>query len=91
MPNTKSAAKAMRGSARKRKYNLRAKDKFKGAVKVVRRAVSASKADEAQKALQAAYSALDKAAKKRVIHKNTAARRKSRLAKSINKLKSAPK
>ncbi len=89
MPNTKSAAKAMRGSARKRVYNIRTKDKFKSAVKTVRTSIDAKNADEALKALSAAFAALDKAAKKKVIHKNTADRKKSRMAKAINKLKKA--
>lgn len=87
MPNTKSAAKAMRGSARKRANNIRTKDKFKVAVKEVKKAIAATTKDEAIKALTAAMSALDKAAKKGVIHKNTASRKKSRLAKAIAKLK----
>jgi small subunit ribosomal protein S20 len=87
MPNTKSAMKAMRGSARKRVYNLRTKEKFKTAVKGVKKALEAASEAEALKALTAAYAALDKAAKKKVIHKNTANRKKSRLAKAINKLK----
>ena len=87
MPNTKSAAKAMRASSRKHVYNLRTKDKFKTAVKGVRKAIATSTPDEALKFLHLAYAALDKAAKKNVIHKNTASRRKSRLAKAINKLK----
>lgn len=79
----------MRGSARKRVYNIRTKDKFKAAVKTVKQSVEAKNADEALKALTAAYAALDKAAKKNVIHKNTANRKKSRMAKAINKLKKA--
>lgn len=79
----------MRGSARKRVYNIRTKDKFKAAVKTVKQSVEAKNADEALKALTAAYAALDKAAKKKVIHKNTANRKKSRMAKAINKLKKA--
>lgn len=79
----------MRGSARKRVYNMRTKDKFKAAVKTVKQSVEAKNADEALKALTAAYAALDKAAKKKVIHKNTANRKKSRMAKAINKLKKA--
>ena len=77
----------MRGSARKRQYNLRTKDKFKTAVKAVRKSITAGQSTEAAKALQLAYAALDKAAKKNLIHKNTASRRKSRLARAINKLK----
>lgn len=89
MPNTKSAAKAMRQAERRRKFNIRTKDKFKAAVKEVRKNVSAGSKDEAAKSLSAAMAALDKAAKKGVIHKNTASRKKSRLAKAINKLKTA--
>jgi small subunit ribosomal protein S20 len=44
---------------------------------------------EAEKSMQAAYSALDKAAKKGVIHKNTASRKKSRLAKLVGATKTA--
>lgn len=89
MPNTTSAKKAMRGSARKHTYNLKTKEKFKTAVKAVKKSVEAKQEEAALKALEAAFSALDKAAKKKVVHKNTASRRKSRLAKSINRIKSA--
>ncbi len=87
MPNTKSAAKAMRQSARRRVHNLKVKDKFKSATKQVKKALAANTKDEALKALQGAMSALDKAVKKGVIHKNTASRKKSRLAKAIAKMK----
>lgn len=86
MPNTKSAAKAMRASNRKRVYNIRTKDKVKTAVKTVKKSLESKNAEEALKALTTAYAALDKAAKKGVIHKNNASRKKSRLAKAINKI-----
>lgn len=86
MPNTKSAQKAMRGSARKRVINLVTIDKYKNAVKAARKAVAGGKKDEAQKALSAAFAQLDKAAKKHVIHANKAARLKSRLSKAIAKV-----
>ena len=88
MPNTKSAIKAMRGSARKRKINLATIGKYKDAVKAVRKAVAAKKKDEAAAALKNAYKQLDKALKKHVIKKNKAARLKSRLAKAIAKISS---
>lgn len=87
MPNTKSAAKAMRQSVRRRTANLATKDKFKSAVKTVKKAIDAGTKKEAIEALKAAMATLDKAAKKGVIHKNTASRRKSRMAKAIAKLK----
>ncbi len=86
MPNIKSAAKAMRQSERRRKFNIRTKDKFKAAIKEVKLNITANAKDEAAKTLAKAMSTLDKAVKKGVIHKNTASRRKSRLAKAINKL-----
>ena len=86
MPNTKSAIKAMRGSARKRAINLVTIGKYKDAVKSVRKQVAAKSKDGALKALGLAYKQLDKAAKKHVIHKNKAARLKSRLAKALAKI-----
>ena len=86
MPNTKSAAKAMRQSQRRRATNLKTKSKFRDATKKVKKFISDSNVEEAVKALSDAMSALDKAVKKNVIHKNTASRRKSRLAKAIAKI-----
>ncbi|OGE82537.1 MAG: 30S ribosomal protein S20 [Candidatus Doudnabacteria bacterium RIFCSPHIGHO2_01_FULL_49_9] len=86
MPNTKSAIKAMRGSARKRVFNLVTINKYKDAVKAVRKALTGKKKDEAITALQNAYKQLDKAVKKHVIKKKKSARLKSRLAKAIAKI-----
>jgi small subunit ribosomal protein S20 len=86
MPNTSSAAKAMRQSRRRNAINIRTKTKFKVTTKATRTAIESGSVADALKALQAAMSALDKAVKKNVLHKNTADRRKSRLAKAINKL-----
>lgn len=86
MPNTKSAAKAMRQSIRRRSHNLEVKDKFKAAVKEVKKLIAAGKKSDAANAMKAAMSALDKAAKKNVLKKGSASRKKSRLAKAIAKL-----
>ncbi len=86
MPNTKSAAKAMRQSNRRRANNLKTKSKFKTAVKKVKKFVVETNVTDAVTALKEAMSTMDKAVKKGVLHKNTASRKKSRLAKSINKL-----
>ena len=86
MPTTKSAIKAMRGSARKRVYNHATIEKYKNAVKAVRKAITGKKKDEAVKALQSAYAQVDKALKKHVLKKNKAARIKSRLAKAVAKI-----
>ncbi len=84
MPNTKSAIKAARQNIKRRAANLNTLDAIRKAIKAVRKA--GNKAD-GQKALAAASAALDKAAKKNVIHKNNASRKKSRLAKLVAKLK----
>ena len=87
MPNTKSAAKAMRQAIRRNIRNTKAKDAFKYAVKEVKKLITAGKKSEAIEAVKKAMSTLDKAAKTHVIHKNNASRKKSRLAKAIAKLK----
>ncbi|HVY68094.1 MAG TPA: 30S ribosomal protein S20 [Patescibacteria group bacterium] len=87
MPNTKSAAKAMRQAKTRHSRNLQTKDVFKKAVKEVKSLIAAGKKTEAMAAMKKAMSALDKAAKINVIHKNTSSRKKSRLAKAIGKLK----
>lgn len=86
MPNTKSAQKAMRQSRRRNVINQRTKYKFKSAVKTTRTAIAAGSKQEAAESLKKAMSAIDKAVKKDVMHKNTASRKKSRLAKAIAKL-----
>ncbi len=87
MPNIKSAAKAMRQSIKRRARNINVKDKFKTAVKEVKKLIAAGQKTDAMEAMKAAMSALDKAAKKHVIKKGSASRKKSRLAKAIAKLK----
>lgn len=56
-------------------------------VKKVRKQVAGGEVDEAKKSLPAAYKAIDKAAKRGIIKKNTAARKKSRLVAAIKKAK----
>ena len=87
MPNTKSAAKAMRQSIRRKVHNLQVKDKFKSAVKEVKKLIAAGNKTGAMEAMKMAMSALDKAAKKHIIKKGSASRKKSRLAKALAKLK----
>jgi small subunit ribosomal protein S20 len=87
MPTTKSAMKAMRQSIKRRVRNTKVKETYKGAVKDLKKLITAAKKTETAEALKKAMSALDKAVKKNVIHKNKASRLKSRLAKAIAKLK----
>jgi len=78
MAITSSAKKAHRASLKKRVFNLRRADALKGMTKAFEKAPSAA-------ALAAAHQAIDKAAKSNVISKNTASRKKSRLARLIAK------
>lgn len=87
MPNTKSAMKAMRQAIVRRARNIKTKDKFRSAVKEVRKLILAGKKSEAVAAMKQAMSSLDKAVKTNVIHKNKSSRLKSRIAKSLAKLK----
>mgnify|MGYP001593175703 CR=1 FL=1 len=85
MAITKSAKKSIRQTKRRKVKNLVYKNKIKNLVKEIGVLVSQKKATEAKKLLSAIYEALDKAAKVGVIKKNNASRRKSRIAKFIDK------
>ncbi len=80
MPNTKSAARRMRNSNRKRLQNRSIKTRLKSLERAYTDALKTGKKDDATKAYQNLSSAFDKAAKNGVIHKANANRRKSRLA-----------
>lgn len=84
MANTKSAQKRVRSNVRKTEQNVAIKSKVRTLVKNVRALAAEGKKEEAGKALTEAASALDKAVKCGTIHKGTASRRKSVLAKAVN-------
>lgn len=88
MANTKSAKKAIRATKRKTIINVRIKKSYREARKAVQKALNEQDVEKAISLLPQAYKQIDKAAKKHVIHKNTAARYKSSLAKQINNLSS---
>ncbi|MBI2773773.1 MAG: 30S ribosomal protein S20 [Chloroflexi bacterium] len=89
MPKKKrSALKRIRQTVRRSKIKTLARSSSRTAVKTARDAITSGAADAAD-ALRAAASALDKAAKRRGIHKNAARRRKSRLAKAAAKGKTS--
>lgn len=85
MAITKSAKKAIRQNEKRKAQNLIYKNKIKDLVKETRALVLAKKKDEAKKMLPKIYEAFDKAAKKGVIKKNMASRKKSRLTKLVQK------
>ena len=84
MANLKSAIKRVRSSERKRKVNHVHRSRGGTYVKSARSLIAAGRLDEAEAMAMQALRALDKAAQKGVIHKNNAARRKSRLMKQLN-------
>ncbi len=84
MPKTKTAEKSARSAKRKAERNKTIKSSTKTAISKAEKLVAANKIEEAKMAVKAAISSLDKASKKKVIHPNTAARKKSRLVKKLN-------
>lgn len=78
MAITRSAKKAHRQSLRRKVFNDARKEALRGALKSLR---TAKKGDKV--ALSAAYKAIDKAAKKGLLSKNTAARRKARVSRML--------
>jgi small subunit ribosomal protein S20 len=85
MPNTSSAKKALRNATKKKEFNLAKKQKIKNALKELRRVLSTNPS-EYQATLSKSFSALDKAVKTNLLKKNTADRKKSRLAKLVDKV-----
>ena len=79
MANTKSAMKRVRQGERRRLRNRAIRSKVRGAIKDARSAESASRSGVVLEAIRA----LDKAVTKGVIHRNTAARKKSALARRL--------
>lgn len=86
MPNNAAAEKRMRQEEKRRAHNRSVKSLVKTQVTKARTAITSANipAENATEAVRAAVSELDRAAKKGVIHKNNAARRKSRLMKQLN-------
>lgn len=85
MPNTKSAERRMRNSARKQLHNSSVRSKLRRIEKEYRLAVKGGKKEEAEKLLPGVHSAYDKAVKSGVVARPTANRKKSRLALSNKK------
>lgn len=85
MPITKSAKKALRQSLRRKTRNTVYKRKIKNLLKEAKALAVRQKPEEAKKMLPAVYKLLDKAAKTGAIKKNSASRKKSRIAKFFNK------
>jgi small subunit ribosomal protein S20 len=84
VPIKKSSIKDVRRTKRRRERNIGVMSRLRSAITAISKAKTP---EEAKKALTAAESLLDKAAAKNYVHKNMAARKKSRLAKAVAKVK----
>lgn len=90
MANTKSAQKRIRSDERKRVRNLKVRSRVKTFLKKAEASIGGPTEQPVTiEAIRQACSELDKAASKGVIHKNNAARRKSRLMAKFNKANAA--
>jgi small subunit ribosomal protein S20 len=79
MPNHKSAEKRMRQSERRRQINKGNRTRVRSSIKKLRGALEAGNTNEIGELLPATISTIDKAVQKGVLHRNAAARYKSRL------------
>jgi len=86
MANIRSAIKRIRQSERRRVRNAAVRSTVRTGVKNVRAALESGAKEEARAALARTIQVLDKAVTKGVLHKNAAARRKSRLTRQLNAL-----
>jgi small subunit ribosomal protein S20 len=84
MANIKSQIKRNRQNLKRLEQNKAVRTALKTSTKKVRVAVSSGDGEAAVERAREAARALDKAASKRIVHKRTAARRKSRLARAAN-------
>lgn len=81
-----SAIKESRKNVVRRRSNTKVKSQIKQLIKDVNTAIAGKNLETAKTAVQQAFSALDKAAKKHIVHKNNADRKKSRLAHKLKAL-----
>ena len=86
MPNIKSAKKRVLLSRLANEKNKQEKSALKTAIKKFETAVASGNKAEADSAYTAAVQSIDKAVTKGILHKNTAARKKSNITKKMNKL-----
>jgi small subunit ribosomal protein S20 len=84
MPNHKSAEKRVRQNEKRNEINRSNRTRFRTAVKKLRSALTSSNAETSKALLPETVSIIDKAVQKGVLHKNAAARHKSRLTARVN-------
>ncbi len=84
MPKTKSAAKRIKTSEKRRKRNQRVKSTMRTAIRNFENSLENGSEEEMSEALRKAVSCIDRAVSKGVLHRNTADRRKSKLHRRFN-------
>lgn len=89
MPNTRSAAKRARQNEKRRLRNRMHRGRARTYVKRAIALIEAGRIEEAEEMVRLAVSALDRALERGVMHKNTVARKKSRLMRRLNEAKQA--
>ena len=86
MANSAQARKRARQAEETRQHNASLKSALRTAVKKVRKAIAAGDKAAATSQLQASQAVIDRIADKKIVHKNTASRTKSRLAQAVRAL-----
>ena len=84
MPNHKSAKKRMRQNEKRREINRSNRSRLRTEIKKLRASLAGADKDQAQTLLPETVSTIDKAVQKGVLHRNAAARYKSRLTMNVN-------
>ena len=89
MASHDSALKAHRQNVQRRDHNRQMRTRLRGALRDIRAAIDSEDPSKVKDALRETVSLVDKMAKKKLIHKNTAGRYKSRLANRVAKKSAA--
>lgn len=82
--NVKSALKRIRVSEKRRLHNIMIKSRLRTAIRRFNESLTANEPEQVRTCLKSAFSVIDKAATKGVIHKNKAARKKAQLSRQLN-------
>lgn len=86
MPNIKSAEKRVKVTETKTLINNMKKSALKTSVKKAKQAIATNDSENSSQSLKSAITLIDKAVADGILHKNTAARKKSKLQKEFNKI-----
>lgn len=89
MPQKHTAEKELRKNKTRHERNLVERNKIKVAIKKLKKCIEAKDLNACKDSLKDVFKVLDKAASKKLIHRNKAARKKSSFSKLINKIKPA--